>query len=555
MHAHGRSAVLTTLTLLFGAAASAQTPALQNAQAKMQSGDFAGAAALLAPVVEAEPDNASAWLTYARALEQSGDRAQAYTAYYRASSFTATEPNALYFVGLMHAVDGQTDSAFYYLQKAKATGRTNVTRIGLDPRSASLRDDPRYRLLFPTDAEFAKPFLEDVVILREWVGEASGDQFGWIARNIGDVDGDGLDDVTTSAPFKNIDGPSAGRVYVYSSGTGELLWDYSGPPGSQLGIGIEAAGDVNGDGIPDVVAGAPGEGKAYVFSGNDGTILHRLSEIDSGSTFGRKVSDIGDLDGDGYDDVFIGAPGADQGTGAGYVYSGKDGTVLHTYRGARPGDAFASAAGGWTDGTRTLIAIGAPNAGPSNGGLVYVYDGLTDEPAFVMTADEGSRQFGAMFVSIVGDVDGDGTPDVYASDWAHADKGPFTGRIYVHSGATGELLLIRTGEAPGDGFGIGVADAGDLDHDGHDDLLVGAWQHASQAPAGGKSYLYSGRTGELVEVYTGTVPGETFGFDATGIGDIDGDGVADLLITSARSAVHGTWTGRVFILKGSAGRQ
>jgi hypothetical protein len=545
--------MLLTLALIFGTVMSAQTPALQSAQAKMQAGDFAGAAEILAPVVEAEPDNARAWLTFGTALERAGERERAYQAYQRAATFSATEANALYAIGLMNAVDGRPDSAFHYLQVAKATGRTNMTRIDLDPRSASLREDPRYQALFPTEAEFADPFLEDVTILREWVGEAGGDQFGWIARNIGDVDGDGLNDVTTSAPFKVIDGAAAGRVYVYSSGTGKLLWQYSGPAGSQLGIGIEAAGDVNADGVPDVVAGAPGQAKAYVFSGNDGTIIHLLSEIDSGSTFGRKVSDIGDLNGDGHDDIFVGAPGANQGTGAGYVFSGKSGAVLHAYHGEKSGDNFGSAAGGWTDGGRTLIAVGAPNAGDGRGGRVYVYDGLSDEPAFVMEADEGAQQLGAMFVSIVGDVNGDGTPDVYASDWAHGDKGPFTGRVYVSSGATGELLMVRTGEAAGDGFGIGVADAGDLDHDGHDDLIVGAWQHGSRAPSGGKSYLYSGKTGALVATFTGIVPGETFGFDATGMGDIDGDGIADLLITSARSAIHGTWTGRVFILKGAGG--
>jgi len=366
----------------------------------------------------------------------------------------------------------------------------------------------------------------------------------------GDVDGDGVNDVTTSAPSKNVEGPWAGRVYVYSSATGALLWTHTGAPGSRLGIGIEAAGDVDADGIPDVIAGAPGEGKAYVFSGNDGRILYISAEPDSASGFGRKVADLGDVDGDGHADVLVGAPGAGEGAGAAYIYSGKDGSLLFTFVGERAGDAFGSAAGAWHDGPRGLIAIGAPNAGPTNGGRVYVYRSLNHEPAFVMEADEGSRQLGAMFVSVVGDVDADGTPDVYASDWAHGALGAFTGRIFVNSGATGEQLMVKTGEAAGDGFGIGVADAGDLDHDGYDDLIVGAWQHASQAPSGGKSYLYSGKTGDLMQVYTGVVPGETFGFDATGMGDIDGDGIADLLITSARSAINGTWTGRVFIIKG-----
>lgn len=532
-------------------AALAQTPPLQDAQAKMRTGDFAGAAVILDQVTAAEPDNAQAWLSLATARERSKNYQSASQAYHRAIEFAATNGRALYGLGLMYASDGETDSAFAYLLQAKNTAAINITRIGVDPRSASLREDPRYQKLFPTEDEFAHPFLEDVTILRQWTGESAGDQFGWIARNIGDVDGDGINDVTTSAPSKNVEGPWAGRVYVYSSRTGAQLWAYTGAAGSRLGIGIEAAGDVNADGIPDVVAGAPGEGKAYIFSGNDGSILHTFAELDSASNFGRKVADLGDVNADGHDDVLVGAPGVRAGAGAAYVYSGKDGSLLFTFSGERAGDAFGSAAGGWRDGARGLIAIGAPNAGETNGGRVYVYRALDHQPAFAMEADEGSRQFGAMFVSVVGDVDADGTPDVYASDWAHSELGAFTGRIYVNSGATGESLMIKTGEAAGDGFGIGVADAGDLDHDGHDDLIVGAWQHAGHAASGGKSYLYSGKDGSLRQVYTGIVPGETFGFDTTGMGDVDGDGIADLLITSARSAVHGTWTGRMFIIKGS----
>ena len=102
--------------------------------------------------------------------------------------------------------------------------------VGIDPNAANLRDDPRYASLFPTPEEFADPFVEDVVVLQEWRGEAAGDQFGWIARNIGDVDGDGIADATMSAPTAQVDGQPAGKVYVYSSGTGELLWSVTGPP-------------------------------------------------------------------------------------------------------------------------------------------------------------------------------------------------------------------------------------------------------------------------------------------------------------------------------------
>src|SRR6185436_16225264 len=109
----------------------------------------------------------------------------------------------------------------------------------------------------PTD-DFGRPFVEPVRVLHEWHGEASNDQFGWIARDVGDVDGDGVHDFVTSAPTHRSNNSEAGRVYVYSTASGKELWHADGGPGDQLGSGLEAAGDANGDGIPDVVASGPG---------------------------------------------------------------------------------------------------------------------------------------------------------------------------------------------------------------------------------------------------------------------------------------------------------
>ncbi len=86
-------------------------------------------------------------------------------------------------------------------------------------------------------------------------------------------------------------------------------------------------------------------------------------------------------------------------------------------------------------------------------------------------------------------------PDIYASDFTNTAKGPATGRVYVHSGADGRRLLTLTGEGAGEGFGIGPAAAGDVDGDGFDDLIVGAWQYAGAAVSGGRAYLYSGKDG------------------------------------------------------------
>ncbi|HVT34121.1 MAG TPA: VCBS repeat-containing protein, partial [Nevskiaceae bacterium] len=145
-------------------------------------------------------------------------------------------------------------------------------------------------------------------------------------------------------------------------------------------------------------------------------------------------------------------------------------------------------------------------------------------------------------------VDGDGVPDIYVSDWQHAALGPSTGRVYLYSGKTGRRLLRLTGETAGEGFGTTHASAGDIDGDGHADLAVGSWQYGGAAVSGGRVILYSGKSGKPLATYTCRIAGDTFGFDAVGIGDVDGDGIDDLLITSGWSAVSGHHSGRVFIV-------
>jgi hypothetical protein len=116
------------------------------------------------------------------------------------------------------------------------------------------------------------------------------EQFGWIARNIGGVDGDGVPDIVTSAPTR-VGGPNAGRVYVYSTKA-----SFFGPLTNQLRTGVEGAGDTNHDGIPDVVASAPGAGHS-VFPGKM-VASARVRRRATGRP-GRRVC-VGDLNHDGY---------------------------------------------------------------------------------------------------------------------------------------------------------------------------------------------------------------------------------------------------------------
>ena len=529
-----------------------ESAALIAALGRLQSGDVAAAVRMLETVTRHEPQSAEAWRSLSAGYRQLKTVDKAIAACEMAVRIEPDAPQSLYMLGLLYAAKGDAEKAFAWFGRARDTHRYDMTQLSQDLEVKVLRSDPRYAALLPKPEEFEHPFVESVKILREWRGEAPNDQFGWIARNIGDVDGDGVNDIVTSAPTHGDNDSHSGRIYVYSVGSNRLLWTADGAAGDELGTGVEAAGDTNGDGIPDVIASGPsGPGIARIYSGRDGRVLQEFHPVAPDEKFGNHAAGAGDVDGDGYADVIVGSPGKDGETksaGRAYVYSGRTGALIKTLAGERLGDQFGSTVAGYSDGHQQYLVVGAPSAGPQHHGRVYVYVNGSESPKFTIEADSTGRALGAMFVSVPGDLDGDGIPDVYASDWANNARGISSGRIYVHSGRTGKRLLTLTGESAHDGFGTSPSEAGDVDGDGRADLIVGAWQYSKTAISGGRAYLFSGKNGRLLRTYTDRVPGDTLGFDAVGLGDVNRDGTVDLVITAAWSGVNGHHSGRVFVI-------
>ncbi|TWT45184.1 FG-GAP repeat protein [Phycisphaerae bacterium RAS1] len=405
---------------------------------------------------------------------------------------------------------------------------------------------PARRLLLPgvvaiaIAGRAAAQFVEsDVSLIHEWVGEAPGDGLGWAVAVLSDVSGDGIPELIVPAPFNDAGASNAGRVYVYSGATGMALPGLTltaGSANANLGYSIADAGDVNGDGVADVIAGLPqvgttGAGSVRIYSGATGMLIRAIAGQASGDAFGYSVAGAGDVNGDGRADVLVGAPFHDTaGASAGraYVYSATNGVRLHSWDGEAAGDRLGSGIASVGDLNGDGIpehVVGAPAAGPGAVGRAYVYDGSTHLAAFPpLQAEPTGGAFGEFFVGPAGDSNADGVPDVYVGDYADS-------ACYVFSGIDGQRLHFIEGDLS-EGLGCGRA-AGDVNNDGYDDLAVGAYLNSDGAPQAGRVYLFSGRDGSTLRTITSTRAGENSGFDAIGAGDLNGDGWIDVLVGAA----------------------
>jgi hypothetical protein len=321
-----------------------------------------------------------------------------------------------------------------------------------------------------------------------------------VGRLRDDLNGDGYADIAVGAPYKDLSGPDQGRVYVYLGGNPinpgvDYMIDGPKTSGVQFGSKVAFVGDLNGDGYADLAVGSlGGSGTVYVFFGPSlpstagGANAILPGEFDGDQYGAGAISGAGDMNGDGFADMVIGAP----------LYSG----MFFVEQG------------------RAYLVLGGTQIGSTGNAVI--------------SGAASSDTFGAS-ISAGGDQNGDGIPDVVVG--APGVNGG-TGRAYVFYGpslpanAAQGLAIDPSGQNYG-GFGRAVASDGDIDGDRADDVLIGA-------PGARLAYLLLGRPGGMdtfPDVTIGSMGTQTVEFgNAVCFGDVTADGLADYIVADDRDS-------------------
>jgi hypothetical protein len=365
---------------------------------------------------------------------------------------------------------------------------------------------------------------------------ANGDKFGSAVAAIGDLDGDGVADVAVGAPSE-FGSTSPGAVHVlFLNANGTVKSQQTigsgvggGPTlavGDYFGHSLAMLGDVDGDGVTDLAVGASKDGTGgylagavhVLFMNANGTVKSSQKiasntgggpSIPAFERFGRSVTALGDLDGDGVTDLAVGGAGVGtSGTGRGAVYVlflNGNGTVKSSQK------ITHNTGGGPTLADNDFFGSSLASLGDLDG------DGISDLAAGARLDDTGGSDRGAVHVLFM---NGDGTAKATQK---------------IASGTGGGPVLVD-----GDSFGVDAASLGDLDGDGVTDLAVGAYQDDTSGLGRGAIHvllLNSNGTAKATRKIAQGVGGgptlanyDNFGSGLVAVGDLDGDGVLDLAV-------------------------